>query len=74
MILLNKRITATVRARRSDIKDLIRGIRNNKGHQIDIGHNTPLIDDLEIRFFKDKGIKEGVGITDLISRIVQILK
>ena len=30
----------------------------------------PLIKDLEIKFFKNKGLEEGVGITDLINRIV----
>ena len=34
----------------------------------------PLINNLEIEFFKDKKIKKGVGITDLINRIVQVLK
>ena len=32
MILLNKRITATIQARRSDAKDLIGGIRNKEGY------------------------------------------
>ena len=35
---------------------------------------TPLINDLEIKFFKDKEIKKGVGVIELINRIVQILK
>ena len=40
-----------------------------------MGHSTPLINDLEIRtIFKDKAKKEGVGITDLINRIIQVLK
>jgi hypothetical protein len=29
---------------------------------------------LEIKFFKDKEMEEGVGVTDLINRIVQVLK
>jgi hypothetical protein len=29
---------------------------------------------LETEFFKDKKIKKGAGVTDLINRIVQILK
>ena len=29
---------------------------------------------MEIKFFKNKEIKEGVGVTDLINRIVQVLK
>ena len=29
---------------------------------------------MEIKFFKDKKMEEGVGITDLINRIVQVLK
>ena len=35
----------------------------------------PLINDLEIKIiFKNKARKEGVGITDLIYRIVQVLR
>ena len=30
----------------------------------------PLINNLEIKFFKDKEIEEGVGVTDFINRIV----
>ena len=70
MILPRERITATTRARRLDTKDLIGGIRNKKGHRIVSEHSTPLIDDLETEFFKDKNEEEGVGITDLINRIV----
>ena len=33
-----------------------------------------MIDDLEIKFFKDKEMEEGVGVTDLINRIVQVLR
>ena len=29
---------------------------------------------MEIKFFKNKEIEEGVGVTDFINRIVQILK
>ena len=40
-----------------------------------MGHCTPLINNLEIKIiFKDKAKEEGVGITDLIYRIVQVLK
>ena len=39
-----------------------------------MGHSTPLINDLEIKFFKDKEMEKGVGVTDLINRIVQVLK
>jgi hypothetical protein len=70
MILPSERITATVRAQRSDAKDLIGGIRNNKGHQIESGHSTPLINDLETEFFEDEDEEEGVGVIDLINRIV----
>ena len=59
---------------RLNAKDLIRGIRNNKSHQIKSGHSTPLINNLETKFFKDKNKEEGVNITDLINRIVQVLK
>ena len=37
-------------------------------------YSTPLIDNLETKFFKDKDEEEEVGITDLINRIVQVLK
>jgi hypothetical protein len=59
---------------RLDTKNLIKGIRNNKGHQIKSGHSTPLINNLETEFFKDKNKKKKVGITDLINKIVQVLK
>ena len=36
--------------------------------------STPLINDLEIKFFKDKEMEEGVDIIDFINRIVQVLK
>ena len=40
-----------------------------------MGHCTPLINNLEIGIiFKDKTRKEGVGVTDLIYWIVQVLK
>ena len=29
---------------------------------------------MEIKFFKDKEMEEGVGVIDLINRIVQVLK
>ena len=38
------------------------------------GYSIPLINNLEIKFFKDKEIEEGAGITDLKNRIVQVLK
>ena len=41
---------------------------------INIKHSTPLIYNLEIKFFKNKKMEEGVGITDLINRIVQALR
>ena len=74
MILPNKRITAISLkwyAERLNAKDLIGGIKNKKGHQIKIGHSTPLINNLEIEeLFKDKNKKKRVGVTDLISKIV----
>ena len=33
-------------------------------------YNTPLINNLETKFFKDKNKEEGVGVTDFINRIV----
>ena len=57
-----------------DAEDLIGGIRNEEGHQIESGHSTPLIDDLEIEFFEDEGMEEGAGVTDLINKTVQVLR
>ena len=37
-------------------------------------YSTPLINNLETKFFKDKNEEEGIGIIDLINRIVQVLK
>ena len=60
---------------RLDAEDLIEGIRNKESHQIETGHSTPLIDNLEIEeLFKNEDKEGGAGITDLISRIVQVLK
>ena len=40
-----------------------------------MGHCTPLINDLEIRtIFKDKAREEGVGVTNLIYQLVQVLR
>ena len=40
-----------------------------------MGYSTPLINNLKIRIiFKNKAREEGVGITDLIYQIVQVLK
>ena len=33
-----------------------------------------MINNLETKFFKDKDKEKGVGVTDLINRIVQIFK
>ena len=66
----SKRIVAIIQVQRSDAKDLIRGIRNKEGHQINTEYSTPLINDLETKFFKNKDKEEGVGITDLINKIV----
>ena len=33
-------------------------------------YSIPLINNLKTKFFKDKDKEEGVGITDLINRIV----
>ena len=43
---------------------------HNKGHQIKSGYSTPLINNLETKFFKDKNKEKGIGITNLINRIV----
>ena len=74
MVTLSDRITATSLKWQTDTEDLIGGIRNKEGHQIKIGHSTPLINNLEIKkLFKDKDKKKGVSITDLINNIVQVL-
>ena len=40
-----------------------------------MGYSTPLINNLEIgELFKDEDKKGGVGVTDFINRIVQVLK
>ena len=63
------------RARHSDAINLIAGIRNKEGYQINLGQHTPLINNLEIRIiFKNKAKEEGVGVIDLIYRTVQVLK
>ena len=55
--------------------NLTAGIRNKESYQIDLGQHTPLINNLEIgMIFKDKAEKERVSVTDLINRIVQVLK
>ena len=46
----------------------MKGIRNKKSHQIETGHSTPLINNLEIKkLFKNKNKKEGVGVIDFIN-------
>ena len=35
---------------------------------------TPLINDLETKFFKDKDKEKEVGVINLINRIVQVLR
>ena len=37
-------------------------------------HSTPLINNLETEFFKNKNKEEGVGVIDFINRIVQVLR
>ena len=39
-----------------------------------IEYSTPSINNLEIKFFKDKEMEEEASITNLINRIVQVLK
>ena len=70
----SKRITNIIQAQHLDTKDLIKSIRNKKSHQINTEYRTPLINNLKIKFFKDKEMEEGAGITDLINRIVQVLR
>ena len=70
MILPSKRITATAWVWRLNAKNLIKGIRNNKDYEINIGYSTPLINNLKTKFFKNKEIEKGVGIINFINRIV----
>ena len=37
-------------------------------------HSISLINNLEIKFFKNKDIEKGTGITDFINKIIQIVK
>ena len=37
-------------------------------------YSTPLINNLETKFFKDKDKEEEVGVINLINRIVQVLR
>ena len=40
-----------------------------------MGYSTPLINNLEIRtIFKDKAKEKGVGVTDFIYQIIQVLR
>ena len=74
MISPNKRITVTSLkqcAEHLNTEDLIKGIRNKKGHQIKIEYSTPLINNLKIKeLFKDKNKEKGAGVIDFINRIV----
>ena len=78
MILPSEKITAISlkwRVERLNIKNLIKGIKNKEGYQIKIKYSISLINNLEIEeLFKNKDKKKGVNITDLISKIVQVLR
>ena len=75
MISLKDSTSETSYKQQVDTKNLIRGIKNKKGYQVKSEYSTPLINNLEIKkLFKDKNKEEGVSVTDLISRIVQVLK
>ena len=67
---LNKRITATAQAQRLNTKNLTGGIRNKKGYWIKLGYSIPLINNLEIKFFKNKGLEKRIGVINFINRIV----
>ena len=74
MILLSKRITATIRARCLDAKDLIGGIRDID-HQNNSESSTPLITDLRVDWtFKDKAEEEETSITDLVLSMLRLLR
>ena len=50
--------------------DIIR----KEDHQIELGNTIPLINNLEMQdVFKDKDKKRGDGVTDFISRLVDLL-
>ena len=56
------------------MEDLIVGIKS-KDHQIKLKGTVFWINDLRIKdVFKDKNKKEGINITDLINRLVEILR
>ena len=73
MISPNKIIVDTSLARRLEVKDLIKGIRET-GHQIDSGSSTPLITDLRMNWtFEDEAEEEGASVTDLVLSALRLL-
>ena len=46
----------------------MRGLRNKEGYWVNLGYNTPLINNLEIKeLFKNKNKEKGVSVIDFIS-------
>ena len=51
------------------------GSIRNEDHQVELEDTTPQINNLEIEdVFKDEDEKEGVGVTDLINGLIEILQ
>ena len=65
---------AANRARRLDIEDLIKGIKDI-GYQNNLKSSTPLIIDLRINWtFKNEAKKEEVSVTDLVLLVLWLLR
>src|SRR6266702_8290546 len=66
--------TTRLRQANEEKKDA-QGIISDKGHQIEIGNTTPLVDDLEIQdVCKVKDGKERGSVTDLVEEVSQLLR
>ena len=65
-----REIDIASKIQQAEAKDLMEGIKNKKSYQIETEYSTPLINNLKIKFFKDKEIEEGAGVINLINRIV----
>jgi len=70
----NKKMIVTSLLQWSETEDLIEDIIRKKDHQIKSGNTTPLINDLEMQdVFKNKDEERGDDVTNLISRLVDLL-
>ena len=62
------------RARRLDIDNLIKGIRDI-GHQINLGSSIPLIADLRTDWtFEDEAEEKKTSVTDLVLSVLRLLR